>query len=180
MSHNTESIQGATSDVSSNISGSLDNSSTLGYMLTNSDGQTRSTSGNYIQNDYYDFWTGADNYSGVGTLGSNYITLPRGHFFILCIPTFGSGSSSSGNTEARMQWVKHDGDPANDETIGNLSCVNLNYVNATYPTPGYCAAYVEGSCEVRLKFMSITAGTFPKAGTENITSPFFLHIERIF
>jgi hypothetical protein len=179
MSHNIESIQGETPNVSSEVTGTLSNSQTLGYMLNYSTGQTRSTSGNYGANDYYDFWTGADNYSGLGTLGGNYVTLPRGHFFVLCAPTFGDKTSSSGNNEARMQWVKHDGTPANDEAIGNLSSVNLDYVEPTYPSTGKCAAYVEGPCEIRLKFISIPAGTFPKAGTETNKSPFFLYIQRI-
>lgn len=180
MSHNVESIQGATPDVNSNATGGLDNSSTMGYMLTHSDGQTRSTSGNYGQNDYFDFWTGADNYSGVGTLGSNYLTLPKGHFFILCIPTFGFASTTTGNNEIRMQWVKHDGDPNNDVAIGNKAVGNRDYVNPTYPSPNNCAAYVEGPCEIRLKVIDVPIGTFSKAGTENDRSPFFLHVERIF
>lgn len=179
MSHNQESIQGATPNISSSVTQTLDESTALGHMLTYSDGDTRSTSGNYAANDYFDFWTGAGSYSGVATLGSNYVTLPKGHFFILCVPTFGDISTTTGNNEIRMQWVKHDGDPNNDEAIGNKSSVNLNTSTPTYPSIGQCAAYVEGPCEIRLKVISVTAGTFPKAGTETNRGPFFLHVERV-
>ena len=174
MTHITESIQGATANVSGEITGGLDYSLKLGHVLTHSDGETGSGTGNYANGDYYLFFTGADSYSGIATVSGDTITLDDGTYFIQCQPTFGDLVSTAGNTEARMQFVDQDDNP-----LGNSACINRDTVNVTYPAYNVCVAYVEGPATVKLKFIATPTGTFPKNGTESNKSPFFLEIMRI-
>lgn len=181
MSHLNDNIQGATPTVQGNITGSLDDSSTLGHVLTNSNGQTGSGSGFYTAStgEYYLFFTGADNYSGIATVTSDSIILPKGTFFIECCPTFGQNNSTLGNTELRAQFVDE-----NDNGLGNIGAVNRDLLNSTFPAPGLFTAYVEGPATVKLKVTAVTASSdFPKNGVEstvaNSRSNFFLEIIRI-
>ncbi len=174
MSHLNDNIQGATPNAQGNITGSLDDSSALGHVLTNSNGQTGSGSGGYGVGDYYLFFTGANSYSGIATVTSDSIVLPKGTFFIECCPTFGQNNSTLGNTELRAQFVDE-----NDNGLGNIGAVNRD-ITATYPAPGLFTAYVEGPATVKLKVTAVTASSdFPKNGSESDRSNFFLEIIRI-
>lgn len=175
MSHNNENIQGATPSATSAITGGLDNSMTLGYAINHSSGETGAGSGNYAASDNYIFFTGADNYAGIASVSSDTITIPKGTFFIQCIPTFGDINSSLGNTELRAQFVDE-----HDTPLGNKGAVNRDY-GASFPASGLFSAYVEGPATITLKIDSVSgASHFPKNGVETIRSPFFLDIIRIF
>lgn len=174
MSHNTEVIAGSTTNVDSEITATLDNNSKLGHALNNSRTQQGSGTGNYTNGEYYSFLTGSNSYSGVASVSGDTITLPHGVFFIQCIPTFGAQTSTSANTEMFLQF--HDRD---DNAVGNMMPVNLDIVYPTYISIGVCTALVEGPNTIKLKVMGTPTGNFPKNGTDDIKSPFFLEVMRI-
>lgn len=180
MSHLNENIQGATPTAQGNITATLDDSSTLGHVLTNSNGQQGSGSGFYTAStastdEYYLFFTGATSFSGIATVTSDSIILPKGTFFIECCPTFGQNNSTMGNTELRAQFVDE-----NDNGLGNIGAVNRDILNCTFPAPALFSAYVEGPATVKLKITEVTANNqFPKNGSESNRSNFFLEIMRI-
>lgn len=174
MSHNKEVIAGSLPNVTSEITATLDNNSKLGHALNNSRTQTGSGTGNYADGDYYLFLTGSNSYSGVASVSSDTITLPDGVFFIQCVPTFGAQTSTSANTEMFLQF--HDKD---DNAVGNMMPVNLDIVNPTYISIGVCTALIEGPNEIKLKVMGTPTGNYPKNGTDDVKSPFFLEVLRI-
>lgn len=174
MSHLNENVQGAVPTSTGAITGSLADASALGYALNHSQNEVGTGTGNYSDGDYYLFFTGADSYSGVASVSSDTITLPKGTFYIKCVPTFGDASSSAGNSEIRLQFVDRD-----DNAVGNLGAVNLENTGATYPSVGLCTALVDGPNIVKLKVVGTPIGSFPKNGTESLQSPFFLEIMRI-
>lgn len=174
MSHNNDNIQGNTPDVNCNITASLSYDKKLGRLLNNSNGQTGSGSGYYAASDYYLFFTGGGNYAGNATVSGDTITLEKGTYFIMCVPTFGDVVSTTGNTEMRAQFVD-----ASDNPLGNKGAVNRNN-NADYPASGLFSAYVTGPAEVKLKVISVSGSThFRKDGTETTKTPFYLEILRV-
>lgn len=177
MSHNNDNIQGNTPDVNSNVITTLSYDQTLGRVLNNTSGQTGSGSGYYSAsspNNYYLFFTGGGNYAGNATVSGDTITLEKGTYFILCVPTFGDVVSTTGNTEMRAQFVD-----ADDNPLGNKGTVNRNN-NADFPASGLFSAYVTGPAQVKLKVISVSGSThFRKDGTETDKTPYFLDILRI-
>lgn len=174
MSHNLESIAGSQPNVDSEITATLDSNPKLGHALNNSRTQQGSGTGNYADGDYYSFLTGSDSYSGIATVSGDTITLPVGVFYIECMPTFGAQTSTSANTEIFMQFVD-----SNDNSVGNRMAVNLDIVNPTYISIGVCTALVSGPNTVKLKVIGTPIGNFPKNGTDDIKSPFYLNIMRL-
>ena len=174
MTHLLDQIQSGKPSVTGAITQTVSDESTAGHFAVNNVGQTSGGTGNYSASDYYIFFSGTTNYSGLASISSDTITLPKGTYFIKCIPTFGdAGPTTTGNTELRAQFVDQDDNP-----LGNLGAVNRD-IYATYPSVGIFTAYVEGPATVKLKITSVT-GTFPKDETGTNLSAYFLDIMRIF
>jgi hypothetical protein len=176
MSHNLLNIQADTADVNGAITGTLEQVAELGQELTNGNGQTGSGSGYYTAGDNYLFLTGSNSYSGKGvSVSGDTISIKGGVFMIFCVPTFGSLSSSLGNTELRAQFQDLEGEP-----LGNIGVTNRSSIGATYPGASSFMAYVEGPRDVVLKVISVSSSThFPQNGTESANCKMFLEIIRI-
>jgi hypothetical protein len=175
MSHNVFNVQGVAGDVTGDITNTISEAAGLGQMLTNSSGQIGSGSGFYIAGDNYLFFTGANSYVGDGvTVSGDTISIKSGIFVIFCVPTFGSQSSTLGNTDMRAQFQD-----ASGEALGNINIINRDSFNCTYNGSQICSAYVEGPRDVHLKVISVNGSVFPKNGTETSNSNFFLEIIRV-
>ena len=176
MTHLIEQIQSGKPSVNGEVTQTLNKASASGHYSVNNVGQTSGGTGNYsasAPDNYYIFFSGNTNHTGVASVSGDTITLPKGAFFIKCIPTFGNaGPSSTGNTELRAQFVDE-----NDIGVGNIGAVNRD-VYASYPSAGIFTAYVTGPAEIKLKITDVI-GTFPKGNTETNLSAYFLDIMRI-
>ena len=175
MSHNVLNIQAQAGDVNGDITNTISQEMGLGEVLTNSAGTNPGGTGTYTAGDNYLFYTGADSYTDEGvSISGDTVSITGGIYIILCVPTFGNLASSNPSTDIRLQFQNQSG-----EGLGNIALCSRNSTESTYPSGQMCAAHVEGPADIVLKVISATAGDFPKNGTDNTASPFFIEVIRI-